>query len=481
MKTPIDQLPPWLSQAVSAQEAGDSPTLALTGEDAKPYLTDWRKRYSGKALAVVFPRTTAALQSIVKACVTNGVAMVPQGGNTGLVGGAVGDLQGDGSNTLIINTSRLRETAVVDSANRTLSVSAGYTLLEVQQLAEQAGLYFPLSLASEGTCTIGGNLATNAGGTAVLRYGNTRELTLGLQAVMPDGALLDSLTGLRKNNTGYDLRHLLIGAEGTLGIISTVTLRLFAKPKTTLTAWLGVNDAQQAVGALNSLLDRFDAQLTAFEWMQQDALMLVLRHFGGQLPVAAQTAGHALVELSSPHADSRLAEAFESWAQDALQGNLAQDCAIAQNLEQAKQMWALRENISEAQAREGLNVKHDVSLPVSSIPGFLDVNLPRLQQMCPGIRPVIFGHLGDGNLHYNFSCPAGEDSRTFLASMESVINEAVLNDVQNFGGSVSAEHGIGLLKRDLLPRYKDATAIAVMKSVKRALDPLNLMNPGKVL
>lgn len=466
-------LPDWLTEVRDAS--------VLTGQDAQPYLTDWRKRYTGKALAVVFPRTTAALQSIVKACVANGVAMVPQGGNTGLVGGAVADVAGDGSRTLVINTSRLRETAIVDSANRTLCVSAGYTLLEVQQLAQAAGLYFPLSLASEGTCTIGGNLATNAGGTAVLRYGNTRELTLGLQAVMPDGSLLDTLTGLRKNNTGYDLRHLLIGAEGTLGIITTANLRLFSQPKTSVTAWLAVNDAAQAVSALNSLLGRFDAQLTAFEWMQHDAVTLVLRHFNGHVPVTGQTAGHALVELSSPDGDSRLAEAFEAWAQDALQGNLAQDCAIAQTLEQAKQMWALRENISEAQAKEGLNVKHDISLPVSSIPGFLDVNLPRLQQMCPGIRPVIFGHLGDGNLHYNFSCPAGADSRTFLASMESVINEAVLNDVQSFGGSVSAEHGIGLLKRDLLPRYKDATAIAVMKSVKRALDPLNLMNPGKVL
>lgn len=481
--TPTPCIPTWLQTALDAgRETPDSPaTAALTGQDASAYLTDWRKRYHSRALAVVFPRTRAALRAIVQACVNARVAMVPQGGNTGLVGGATADLSGDGSRTVVINTSRLREIAQLDPKNRTLTISAGFTLLEVQQLAEQAGLYFPLSLASEGTCTIGGNLATNAGGTAVLRYGNARELTLGIEAVLPDGAWMNALTGLRKNNTGYDLRHLLIGSEGSLGIITTATLRLFARPRSVLTAWLAVATPQAAVDALNSLLNRFDAQLTTCEWMQHDALMLVLRHFGGQLPVAGTTAGHVLVELSSPDADSRLSEAFESWAENALKTGVVSDCAIAQTLEQGRQMWALRENISEAQAREGLNVKHDIALPVSSIPGFLAENLPRLQTICPGVRPVVFGHLGDGNLHYNFSCPVGENSQAFLSSMESRINTAVLNDVQKHGGSVSAEHGIGLLKRDLLPRYKDAGALAVMKAVKHALDPLNLMNPGKVL
>jgi FAD/FMN-containing dehydrogenase len=297
---------------------------------------------------------------------------------------------------------------------------------------------------------------------------------------MPDGRILRQLNGLRKDNTGYDIRHLLMGAEGTLGIITTACLKLFARPQSTLTVWMSTDGAQQAVDLLGSLLDQFDAQLTTFEWMQHDAVMLVHKHFGAQLPVNP-SASYILAEITSPQTDAGLEEAFEPWAEQALKNQLLRDCAIAQSTEQAKNMWALRENLSEAQAREGLNVKHDLSLPVSSIPCFLESNLDRLTKRYPGIRPVVFGHLGDGNLHYNFSCPVGASSTEFLSLNESDINAAVLSDVQNFGGSISAEHGIGLLKRDILPCYKDAVALDVMRSIKRALDPQDLMNPGKVL
>jgi len=474
-------MPNWLTKALQACTDADSNTPGcLTGSDAAPFLRDWRGRYTSKALAVLMPRNTAELSTLVAACHQNNIKMVPQGGNTGLVGGAVADLQSDGLDTVVINLSKLRGTAQVDPLNRTLTVSAGYTLQEVQDMAQAAGLLFPLSLASEGSCTIGGNLATNAGGTAVLRYGNTRDLVLGLDAVLPNGDCLCQNTGLRKNNTGYALKDLMIASEGTLGIISEVTLKLFSQPKQRLTAWISLESAAHALRNLNSLLDEFDAALTSFEWMQHHAVALVAQHFHVKLPTAQQHS-YALIELCSASRTDTLTAQFEAWAEAATTQGLFQDCVLAQSEQQAKQLWALRENISEAQAKEGLNVKHDIALPVSAIPEFLKSNLDAVNAINPGIRPVVFGHLGDGNLHYNFSAPAGQDAKAFLAAFEHTLNAAVYADVNRFNGSISAEHGIGLLKKEVLLAHQDPVALATMRSIKKALDPLNLMNPGKLL
>ncbi len=470
-------LPKWL---IKLQQNFNDSLSFITGVAAQPFLSDWRGRYHSQALAVAFPSNSDAVVALVKACIEHKIAMIPQGGNTGLVGGAAADLQGDGRHTLVINLSKLRNQLLADPLNRSLTASAGYTLKEVQSCAEKAGLYFPLSLASEGSCTIGGNLSTNAGGTAVLRYGNARDLVLGLEAVLPNGNKLNQLHGLRKNNCGYDLKHLFMGAEGTLGIITTATLKLFSLPKRRVTLWVAFDHIKKACDCLTSLFETFDAQLTAFEWIENPALELVIQQFKRQRPCATSH-GYALVELSDFQNEANLLQLVEKWAEKSLKNKQFNDCMVAQNEKQRTNLWQLRELISAAQAKLGLNIKHDIALPISNIPNFIEKNLSRIAQKFPNIQPVIFGHLGDGNLHYNFSAPPDQKPQVFLQKNEAEINSIVYEDVLYFNGSISAEHGIGLLKRELFNKTTDRTTVEVMRNIKQSMDPLNLMNPKKII
>ena len=449
------------------------PAHVLTGAaDLAPYLTDWRGRYRGAAQCVVQPASTAEVAAVVAACAGAGAAVVPQGGNTSLCGGATPDGEGG---AVIVSLARLNRIVAVDTKNDTISVEAGCPLAAVQEAARAAGRLFPLSLAAEGSCQIGGNLFTNAGGVQVLRYGNARELTLGLEVVLPDGRIWDGRRGLRKDNTGYDLKHLFIGAEGTLGIITGAVLKLFPLPATQVTCWLNVASPAAAVDLLDAAKTAFAAQLTAFELVSEPALALVAKHIPGAARPTAAAPWYVLAEFSDAPVD-----AVERWAGAALADGLAGDAVLAQSEAQARRLWALRENISEAQKIEGVSIKHDVSVPVSRIPDFLARADAALAAAFPGIRVVAFGHVGDGNLHYNLSKPDAQQNADFIAAQPAV-NRIVHDAVDALGGSISAEHGIGQLKRDELLRYKSPVEIALMRTIKQALDPRGLMNPGKVV
>ncbi|NDG15657.1 MAG: FAD-binding oxidoreductase [Betaproteobacteria bacterium] len=451
----------------------------LTGEGLVAFERDWRGREHGKALCVVRPAHTAEVSAVVKACAAAGVAMVPQGGNTGLVMGSTPDTSGQ---EVVISLQRMNKVRHVDVANATLTAEAGCILQQLQQTADQAGFLFALSLASEGSCTLGGNLASNAGGTQVLRYGNTRDLCLGLEVVTAQGDVWQGLSGLRKDNTGYDLRHLFIGSEGTLGIITAATMKLFPQPAAQRTAWAAVPSVQAAVDLLGLSQQQLGAGLTGFECMSRMALSLVARHFPAlQVPFWQEAPYCVLLELSDTESESHAEQRLEQMLGIALDKNVASEVVIAQSLSQSRELWRVRESISSAQAAEGLNIKHDISLPVSAIPAFVAQTDAALAQSLPGIRVVNFGHLGDGNLHYNIQCPEGADAAHFLSTHEHSVNEQVYAAVMAFGGSVSAEHGIGRLKVESLPHYKDPVALQLMRSIKQALDPQNLMNPGRVL
>jgi FAD/FMN-containing dehydrogenase len=451
----------------------------LDGEtDMAPFLSDWRGRYHGRARAVVRPRDTAEVAAVVAACAQAGVAMVPQGGNTGLCGGATP--LADGA-AVVISLARLDRVRALDPDNDTLTVEAGCTLAAVQEAAQAAGRLFPLSLASEGSCLIGGNLSTNAGGVQVLRYGNTRDLVLGLEAVLPDGRVWDGLRGLRKDNTGYDLKQLFIGAEGTLGIVTAAVLKLFPAIRTRATAWVAVADPRAAVRLLGLLRAACGDRVSAFEIVGRTALGLVLRHIpGARDPLAGAPAWTVLVELSDPAVDAPLEAQLEAVLGEAVAQGLASDAAVAASVAQARALWALREDISEAQRIEGVSIKHDVSVPVSRIPEFLERAGAALAARWPDIRVVAFGHIGDGNLHYNLSKAVADDNATFIARTAEV-NGIVHDLVCELGGSISAEHGLGQLKREEVLRYKPALEMELMRRVKQAFDPAGLMNPGKVL
>jgi len=436
-----------------------------------PMLTDWRGRYRGRALCVVQPGSSAEVAAVVRACVAAGAPIVPQGGNTSLCGAATPD---DSGRAVVVSLARINRILAVDAQNNTITVEAGCTLAAVQDAARVVDRLFPLALASEGTCQIGGNLSTNAGGVQVLRYGNTRELTLGLQVVLPSGELWDGLRGLRKDNTGYDLKQLFIGAEGTLGIITAAVLKLFPLPKTQTTCWLNVATPGAAVELLNRARGAFDAQLTAFELVSETALGLVLRHIPGARRPAAASPWYVLAEFSD--ADPA---AVERWLGDCLASGAIGDGTVAASASQARALWALRESISEAQKIEGVSIKHDIAVPVSRIPALLSRADAALAAAFPGIRVVAFGHVGDGNLHYNLSKPDAGDNAAFLASQPEV-NRIVHDTVHALNGTISAEHGIGQLKRDEILRYKPAVEIDLMRTVRQALDPLGLMNPGKL-
>lgn len=447
--------------------------------DLSPWENDWRKRQQGRALAVVRPGCTEEVAAVVRACAAAGVSIVPQGGNTGLVVGSVPDTSGT---QVVLSLQRMNAVRHIDSANLTLVAEAGCILHNVQQAAEQAGLLFPLSLAAEGSCTIGGNLACNAGGTQVVRYGNSRELCLGLEVVTAQGEVWHGLSGLRKDNTGYDLRHLFVGSEGTLGIITAASLRLYPQPAAQLTAWAAVPSLEAAVALLGLAHRHLGAGLTGFEVMGQFALGLVHTHCPHlRVPLWQDTPWCVLLENSDLENEEHARTRFEHLLEAAFADNLVSDAVVAESLAQAEQLWHIRESIPLAQAQEGLNIKHDISIPISSIPAFVAHTDALLAQAMPGVRLVNFGHLGDGNLHYNVQAPAGMDAATFLREQEDRVNDLVYAAVSQFKGSISAEHGVGSLKVDHLIQHKSPVALNLMARIKLALDPHNTLNPGRVV
>jgi FAD/FMN-containing dehydrogenase len=461
-------------------------THVLSEGDLSAWEQDWRQRAHGKALAVVRPASTAEVAAVVQACARyrkqhpdQPLSIVPQGGNTSLVMGATPD---DSGQQIVLSLQRMNKVRAVDGANLTLTAEAGCVLQAVQEHALNAGYLFPLSLAAEGSCTLGGNLGSNAGGTQVLRFGNARELCLGLEVVTAQGEVWNGLSGLRKDNTGYDLRHLFVGSEGTLGIITAATMKLYPLPAAQLTAWAAVPSMQTAVTLLGLAHRHLGAGLTGFEVMSQFALSLVDKHFK-QLRVPLWQDGPfcVLLENSDHESEAHARTQLEGLLEAALADGCVTNAVVAENLGQAKALWQVRESISLAQSKEGLNIKHDISLPISNIPAFVQSTDTTLAQAIPGVRLVNFGHLGDGNLHYNVQAPEGVDAADFLREHEPEVNRLVFDAVTHFGGSISAEHGIGSLKVHQLVHYKSPVALSMMRSIKQALDPQNLMNPGRVL
>ena len=458
------------------QIVGD--THVLTEGDLTAYEQDWRRRVHGKALAVVRPASTAEVAAVVKACAANGMAIVPQGGNTGLVVGSTPDESGT---QVVLNLGRMNQVRALDKDNLTITVDAGCILQSLQERCEKEGFLFPLSLAAEGSCTIGGNLGTNAGGTQVVRYGNTRELCLGLEVVNAQGEIWNGLKGLRKDNTGYDLRNLFIGSEGTLGIITGATMKIYPMPASQLTAWAALPSFEAAVQLLGLAHQYLGAGLTGFEVMNRFALSLVDKHMpqlrvpfidNPDFPYAV------VLENSDSESEAHARARFEALMEAAFEQEIVLDAVVAENLGQAHNLWHIRESIPLAQVEEGLNIKHDISVPISRIPAFVEHATAVLQQKVLGMRLVNFGHLGDGNLHFNVQAPEGVDPKAFLEAREHEINHIVYDAVAEFGGSISAEHGIGTLKAETLPQYQSPVALGMMRAIKKALDPQGIMNPN---
>jgi FAD/FMN-containing dehydrogenase len=441
------------------------------------YVVDQRGRFTGRALAVILPANVDEVAQLVTLCNAHRVPIVPQGGNTGLVLGSVPDQQG---NAIVLSLKRLNTIRAVDTINNTITVEAGCILQNVQTAAEQVDRLFPLSLASEGSCTLGGNLSSNAGGTAVLRYGNTRELCLGLEVITAQGDIIHGLRGLRKDNTGYDLRHLYIGAEGTLGIITAAVMKLFPKPVAFVTAFVALNSVEHALNLLTQAQSLCNASLTGFELMSARCMQLVEQHCGLKRPFATQHPYYVLLEISDSESEAHAQTLFETLVQKALDEKIVSDAVVASSLAQSKALWQLRESISAAQSKAGKNIKHDIAVPISNIARFITTTDQQLQAAFPGCQNVTFGHVGDGNLHYNVSPPENVAYETFLTH-QATVNRIVHDSVHQFNGSISAEHGLGALKREEIKRYKSPVELAIMRQIKQALDPNHIMNPGKVL
>ncbi|SNT20463.1 D-lactate dehydrogenase (cytochrome) [Noviherbaspirillum humi] len=460
------------------RQAVGAPHVITEPADMAGYLTDWRRRFTGRAQAVIRPSTTEEVAAIVRLCNEFRVPVVPQGGNTGLVLGSVPDESGQ---AIVLSLNRMNRIRAVDTINNTMTVEAGAILQQVQVAAADAGRLFPLSLAAEGSCTIGGNLATNAGGTAVLRYGNTRELCLGLEVVTAQGEIWNGLRGLRKDNTGYDLRDLYIGAEGTLGVITAAVMKLFPQPKVRLTAFAAMQSADDALQLLSLAQGKCGATLTGFELMSDFCLALVAKHFPQlKSPFPDRYPQYVLLELSDSESEEHANAMLEAVITAALEQEVIQDAVVASSIAQSKGLWNLREHIPLAQAEEGKNIKHDISVPISRIGDYIRMTDQRLQESFPGCRMVTFGHLGDGNLHYNVSAPENAADEDFIKRQPEV-NKVVHDSVHEFTGSISAEHGLGALKRDEICRYKSDIEMGLMRALKQALDPKNIMNPGKVI
>ena len=446
--------------------------------DTAPYLADWRALYQGRAMAVVRPASTAEVAAVVRLCAETSTPIVPQGGNTGMCGAATPDATG---NAIVVALGRMNRIIDVNALNNTMTVEAGCILANIQQAAAGADRLFPLSLGGEGSCVIGGNLSTNAGGINVLRYGHTRELVLGLEAVLPDGRVWNGLRGVRKDNTGYDLKHLFIGAEGTLGIITQAVLKLFPRPHGKVTVLAGIADPAQAVELLALLREHSGDGISAFELISRNCLELVVRRRPGTRdPLPGPHTWYVLTELTSARDGAALRDTVEHALAAGIERGLAQDAVIAENEAQAKALWRMRESIPDAAKEEGLVYRHDIAVAVNQIPRFIATASAALEAAFPTVRIICFGHLGDGNLHFNCFIPGRERSDAAARAMTDV-NRIVHDIVQDFSGSISAEHGIGQAKRDELAHYKSATELDLMRIVKKALDPHNLMNPGKVL
>jgi FAD/FMN-containing dehydrogenase len=449
----------------------------LTGESAVPYSTDWRGRYSGNALAVVLPSDTGQVAEAVKLCAAERIAIVPQGGNTSLCGGSVPLPQGD---QIVLNLSRMNRIRAFDAINYSMTVEAGCKLADVREAADKGNRFFPLGLtATQKICEIGGNLSTNAGGINVLRYGNARELVLGLEVVLPDGRIWNGLRSLRKDNSGYDLKHLFIGAEGTLGIITAAVLKLFPRPQSTATACVAIGGPEVAVQLLAHVRASCGDTLSSFEIISRSCLDLVYRHIPDtDEPFVRQYEYYLLIQVSEVlpgTLDDMLRRALQSFGPGVL------ELSVTFDAETAEKWWKLRKNISEAQKREGVSIKHDVSVPVSRVSEFIERADSDLRRKYPGIRIVSFGHMGDGNIHYNISMPDAGQNKTFIAQQEGEVNRLVYEVVRQLDGSISAEHGLGQLKRDIIRDYKDPLELELMRNIKHTLDPLGLMNPGKVI
>jgi FAD/FMN-containing dehydrogenase len=464
---------------IEALKSAAGPSGWLESEsDKAPYLKDERDLYHGAAPLVLRPATTEQVARIVRLCNQAGIGIVPQGGNTGYCGGSIPGGNGD---EVVLSLSRLNKVRNVDPLNYTITVEAGCVLAEIQKIAEEAGRLFPLSLAAEGTCQIGGNLSTNAGGTAVLRYGNARDLVLGLEVVLPSGEVWDGLKRLRKDNTGYDLKQLFMGAEGTLGIITAAVCKLYPLPRETCTVLLALSDPAAATGMLAHLRAASSDGVTSFEYMHRDCLDMVFEHIPDTVdPFAERYTHYALAELASGREGGGLQETVESALADAFESGAVLNAVIAASGQQAAQLWRLRETIPESQKHAGGCIKHDISVPVSSVAAFLTQATAAAQKEIPGVRVVPFGHMGDGNIHFNLSQPPAEDRKTFLARTEAI--EHVIHDIAvALDGSFSAEHGVGVLKRGELHRYKSPVEIDMMRAIKRTLDPNGIMNRGKIL
>ena len=448
-------------------------------QDKAPYLTDWRKRYVGKALAVLLPKTTIEVANIVKLCAANHVSIVPQGGHTGFCGGATPDETGQ---QVILNLKRMNQIREIDSANQTITLEAGCILQAVQEKAAAQDFLFPLSLGAEGSCMIGGNLATNAGGTNVLRYGTTRDLCLGLEVVTAQGEVWNGMKGLRKDNTGYDLRDLFIGSEGTLGIITAAVMKLYPLPISQWTTLVASKDIASTIALLNLFQKRATSLLTGFEMMTQESLALNEKHFPQMAnPLKGNPPFTILIELSDHESEEHVRKLLETILEEAFSAELISDAVIASNLSQANAFWHMREHITLAQAEEGANLKHDITIPLSSLDSFIQETDALMRKHYPGVRIINFGHLGDGNLHYNIAPPLGSDPKAFNLANEKAIHELVYSQVERCQGSISAEHGVGQLKLEGLRAHKGVVAHDLMKTLKRALDPQNILNPHKVV
>ncbi|MEM6617423.1 MAG: FAD-binding oxidoreductase [Pseudomonadota bacterium] len=448
-----------------------------TDADKAPFLREWRDKFFGETPVVLRPGSIEEVSDIVTLAYRTKTPIVPQGGNTGAVGGQIPYEAGE---EIVLSLTRLDRVRMVDPDANTITVDAGVPLQKIQEAADRAGRLFPLSLASEGTCQIGGNIATNAGGTAVLSYGNTRDLVLGLEVVLPDGRVWNGLRGLRKDNTGYDLKNLFIGSEGTLGIITGAVLKLFPRPETRATAFVSILSPTHAVSLLNRMKALAGPALTTFEILPRIAIEFCLTHVGGARdPLTTTSPWYCIVELSGSK-DAALDDALMTGLEAAMTAGEATDAALAQNETQSADFWRLRHEISSIQKLEGGSIKHDVSVPVSKVPELLERGCEAVEAMIPGARPVPFGHLGDGNIHFNITQPLGADKATFLAQWDAV-NALIHGIVQDLGGSIAAEHGIGRLKRDLMRDVKSDVELDLMKRIKLAIDPTGIMNPGKVL
>ncbi len=455
-----------------------SGTLLTETLDIEPFVVDWRKTWRGTALAVAMPNCVEDVAEVVRWCATNDVAVVPQGGNTGQSGGSV---PRDTGRNIVLSLTRLNRIRSLDTVNNTITVDAGCILQTVQEAAAAANRFFPLSLGAEGSCTIGGNLATNAGGTAVLRYGSARDLCLGLEVITAVGEIWDGLKGLRKDNSGYDLRDLFIASEGTLGVITGAVLKLFPKPAARLTAFVAVRSCSDAIILFNQLRDERDTTLTAFELLSDICLGLVLAHMPDtRAPLSSRSPWYALIEFTDLKSEESARTALEESLATALDAGTVQDGVIADSLAQSRALWQLRECISAAQGADGKAIKHDIAVPISSIAAFIDEGLAAVAAVYPYFRPVIFGHLGDGNLHFNFSSARGADQASFVAQQDG-LNRIVHDLVRAHHGTISAEHGLGVLRRDEAHAHRSDVEKRLMASIKAALDPQGIMNPGKVI